>query len=145
MSDLVERVCLHEGFRAKPYQDHLGNWTFGHGLTWISEEESKRIVNERLLQIMRELKTQHPACLDPNFYSDAEIEVLDEVVEVTAEMAFQLGVAGVNKFKKMWAALEAGNYMLAQMEMLDSQWAEQTPERAHELADVIGELNERHG
>ena len=46
--NLLERVLTHEGFEARPYQDHLGNWTFGHGLTFITKDESQYIVDKRL-------------------------------------------------------------------------------------------------
>ena len=37
---LIERMALNEGFRSKPYQCSENVWTIGHGLTWITEEES---------------------------------------------------------------------------------------------------------
>ena len=49
-------------------------------------------------------------------------------------MAFNLGVAGLLKFKKMIAALEKRDYDTAAIEMLDSQWAKQVGQRSQELS-----------
>ena len=42
---LIERIGVNEGFRSKPYQCSEGVWTIGHGLTWITEEESLSILS----------------------------------------------------------------------------------------------------
>ena len=57
--------------------------------------------------------------------------------EVLVEMAYQMGVGGLFKFKRMWAALAVGAYSGAAHEMLDSRWAKQTPKRAKELAEIM--------
>jgi lysozyme len=56
-------------------------------------------------------------------------------------MVFQLGETGVSKFKNMWKALEQNppEYTTAAMEMLDSRWAKQTPNRAEAMsAEMAG-------
>lgn len=127
MSELLERVLLHEGFREKPYLDTLGVSTFGHGLTYITRDESEEIVRVRLVEIERDLVSMrswligHPPA----------------ILDVLTEMVFQLGMSGLNKFKKMWAALEEGNYTTAAAEGLDSLWAKQTPGRAEELMNIV--------
>ena len=52
-------------------------------------------------------------------------------------MGFQLGIGGLLGFRKMWAALERSDYAQAAEEALDSRWAEQTPNRAQEVAEWI--------
>ena len=127
MTGLLDRVCEHEGFESKPYQDHLGNWTFGHGLTWISEEESKAIVDERLAKNATALIGEHPWIKDHS----------REIFEVLVEMSYQMGVAGCLGFKKMWLALEERDYVGAATEGMDSKWAKQTPNRARGLMQVF--------
>lgn len=56
---------------------------------------------------------------------------------VLLNMAFNLGLAGLLKFKKMLAAVEAGNYPLAAAEMRNSLWAKQVKGRAVELEDQM--------
>lgn len=127
MSDLLKRVLEHEGFREKPYQDTLGVWTIGHGLTWLSEEESARIVADRLAEIRSDLLAAHPWLSERH----------NELIDVLTEMAFQLGWSGLHQFKRMWAALRDGDYVTAAAEGLDSRWAKQTPNRANELMDIV--------
>ena len=65
---------------------------------------------------------------------------MDEVAEeIIIEMVFQLGKTGVSKFKNMWKALSGVDYTTAAMEMLDSRWAKQTPNRAEAMsAEMAG-------
>lgn len=130
MSTLLDRVIEHEGFESKPYPDPLTGaepYTFGHGLTWITESESKRIVIERLEQNRKSLVAIHPWLASQP----------QDVIDVVVEMSYQMGVVGVNKFRKMWGALQRKDYQTAAAEMLDSRWARQTPNRAKALATIV--------
>jgi lysozyme len=49
-------------------------------------------------------------------------------------MCFNLGIARLRGFKKMLAAMQAGDVETAAKEMLDSTWAKQVGARAHRLA-----------
>ena len=60
-----------------------------------------------------------------------------EVLGVVTEMVFQLGIGGVGKFKKMWAALQKEDYGEASFQMMDSRWATQTPSRAKSLSEIM--------
>jgi lysozyme len=57
--------------------------------------------------------------------------------DAVIQMSFQLGVNGVLKFKKMLKALEVCDWSKAYKEALDSDWAKQTPDRAHRVATQI--------
>lgn len=56
---------------------------------------------------------------------------------IIISMAYQMGLSGLLKFKKMIAALERNNWEEAARQALDSRWAKQTPERANRHADVL--------
>ena len=45
-------------------------------------------------------------------------------------MIYQIGFAGVLRFKRMLAAMLMQNWEQASIEILDSRWAHQTPQRA---------------
>ena len=65
-----------------------------------------------------------------------DAESLNRVrTEVIVEMAFNLGVVGALKFKNMWRAIRAQNFIEASKEMLDSKWARQVGIRADRLAE----------
>ena len=59
---------------------------------------------------------------------------------VVVEMCYQLGLRGFSKFKKTIYYLETEQYEEASIEMLDSLWAKQTPNRAKELSAEIASL-----
>lgn len=124
---VIESIIKHEGFRAKPYPDPLHGWkvpTFGHGLTSITAAESRQLVENRVAEVMRKLDLRVP------FYRDLP----NDVQNILIEMAYQMGVAGLLKFKRMFKALEQGHTRTAAAEMLDSKWAKQTPSRAKALS-----------
>ena len=52
-------------------------------------------------------------------------------------MCFQLGQAGVSKFKKMFKALGECEFSEAALQMQDSRWYQQTPARCLELSNII--------
>ena len=56
-------------------------------------------------------------------------------------MCYQLGVTGVSKFKKTIAYLQNKQWEEASVEMLDSLWARQTPNRAKELSNRVKEVD----
>ncbi len=56
---------------------------------------------------------------------------------VLIEMVFQLGIGGVRAFRKTLDAIARNDFDGAADEMLKSKWAEQTPERAQRLADLM--------
>ena len=60
-------------------------------------------------------------------------ELPQNLQHILINMAFQLGQRGLSKFKKMNLAIERKNYVEAAVEMMDSRWATQTPERATRL------------
>jgi len=128
MMSLIEMIKKHEGFRGMPYNDSLGFSTIGYGTKLpITEEEAELLLKHRLDEKILELSEKEP------FYLDLP----EKAQEVVANMAYQMGVGGVLKFKKMWAALKAGDYKKAAEEMLNSRWAKQTPNRAKELAEIM--------
>ena len=120
----VAQVLVDEGFEPKPYQDHLGVWTIGHGLTFLTENESKYIVEHfRLPKIEQDLQERF------FWYEHSH----PEVQRIVLNMAYQMGVTGVSNFVGMIAALKTQDYETAAKEMQDSRWYRQTPNRADRL------------
>lgn len=67
----------------------------------------------------------------------------ESVRDVLVEMAFQLGEHGLDKFLQMKAAIIAQKWDRAADEMLNSKWAQQTPNRAQSLAEIMRNGRER--
>lgn len=63
---------------------------------------------------------------------------LDEARQaVFVSMVFNMGMAGVLKFKEMLAAVERQDYAAAKVAGLDSLWAKQVGRRATDLMDLL--------
>ena len=56
-----------------------------------------------------------------------------EVQHILVNMCFQLGQRGLSNFKQMGKAIEESDWEKASVEMMDSRWAKQTPQRAERL------------
>jgi len=128
MDKLVKKIKDSEGFKSHPYTDNEGFPTIGYGTKLgITKEEGEILLIHRLKKKKDELLNEKPL-----------VKSLDKFrQDILFEMAYQLGTEGLLSFKKMWLALENNNYNEASKQMLDSQWAIQTPHRAKRLADSM--------
>ena len=140
MDKLLESVKKHEGYRNKVYLDTLGKRTIGVGHLCVEDfwEDDKEYEENFLMEILEKdlqsaIDQADDMCKDLKISSDAKILII--------EMIFQLGGNGVSKFRKMWQALQQDppDYAEASVQMLDSRWAKQTPNRAKEMASHMKE------
>ena len=142
MESVKNSIKKHEGFRNKVYKDTLNKRTIGYGHLCVEDwwEDDKEYTQAELERIFDKDfdKAKEGAS---KLYEGCEIN--DTAKGVIIEMVFQLGTTGVSKFKNMWKALKETppNYSVAKIEMLDSRWAKQTPNRAKELSNIIGGIN----
>ena len=130
-SNLLEAVKLSEGFRDKVYKCTEGYDTIGYGFAIkdliIDEDIAEMILRRKLDSLIDRVNNKFAFLKDlPN-----------EAQDVVYEMSYQMGVNGVSKFKRFLQALEENDYGCAAIEMLDSRWAKQTPNRAKKLSDII--------
>lgn len=134
MASIVEDLKDDEGFRGSVYQDHLGFWTLGYGFLVDARkggEIPKPIAEYWLHYLVRKKAAELDAKL-PWWKSQP-----DDVKRALLNMAYQLGVDGLLKFKTTLGLLEAGNREGAADQALKSLWAKQTPERAKRVTDLI--------
>jgi lysozyme len=128
---LRRQLIRDEGQVLEAYQDHLGFWTIGVGRLidgrkggGISPEEAAYLLDNDISRKAAELDAALPWCRG-----------LDEVRRgVLQNMAFQMGVQGLVKFKTTLGLVQSGSYKQASQQMLKSLWARQTPQRAARLA-----------
>ena len=140
MDRLLQSVKKHEGYRNKVYKDTLGKRTVGVGHLCVEDfwEDNKEYPEEMLMNI---LKDDLKNAIQGSQRLLAECPVLDDLAEeIIIEMVFQLGETGVSKFKNMIKALKIPDYQTAAIEMLDSRWAKQTPERAAAMSAEMAAL-----
>ena len=131
LDNVVIDLKEHEGFRGEVYQDTLGYDTVGYGTKMpLSQREATVILRMRLIDMVKKLDD-----LQPIFKT---LPVTAQ--EILANMAYQMGVIGLLQFRKTWLYLEDHNFKDASIEMLDSLWATQTPNRAKELSEKMAKL-----
>ena len=151
MTELLDQLVLHEGLELLPYEDSLGINTIGIGrnlehrglseaelghigkdlsdiFEWgITKEQAYYLAKNDIEIVEKEVCESHPCVVE-----------LDEIRQrVIIDMAFNMGVPRLNKFKKMWKAIEEENFEEAKIQMLDSRWANQVGNRAVRLSNAM--------
>ena len=64
-------------------------------------------------------------------------EIPQEMRHILVNMCFQLGQTGLSRFKSMNEGVSQEAWGIVSMEMMDSRWAQQTPERAKRLQNRV--------
>ena len=133
--NLLDGIKKHEGFRSKVYQctevyDYIG-YGFAIKDLELDEDIAELILMRKLHDLQKRIASRFGW-----FYNSPE-----EVKDVVTNMCYQLGVSGFSKFKKTIYLLETEQYEEASVEMLDSLWAKQTPNRAKELSEILRGIN----
>ncbi len=127
--DRLKAVLVrHEGLKLRPYRDTVGKLTIGVGRNLDDRGITK---DEALYMLENDIRTAEEE-LDQRIPWWRELD--DVRQEVLLNMAFNLGVPKLMKFKRFLKALKEGNYGQASDEMLNSLWAQQVGRRAKELA-----------
>ena len=138
INTFINKVRVHEGLVLTVYKDTLGIDTIGIGRNLkdrgISKEELDYMDIPSIDAVYEHGITEaHAYYLATNDIAIVENELTRPVMD----MAFNMGVPRLCKFKKMWAAIEAGDFNTASVEMLDSRWARQVKSRATKLSDAM--------
>ena len=127
----LELIKRHEGLRLKPYRCSAGKLTIGYGRNLergegISEREAEELLRNDILEVCQDLEGY-------SWYRSATQNRRAALVD----LRFELGAGRFRGFKKFIAAMAAGDYLLAKVELLDSRYAVQVPNRANEIANMI--------
>ena len=134
LQEIVEDIKKHEGFRSKVYECTEGYDTIGYGFAikdlTMDEDVATLILMKKLHTLLQRITVAFP------WFKDVD----ETAKKVVINMCYQLGIRGFSKFKKTIYYLETEQYEEASIEMLDSLWAKQTPNRAKELSEEIASL-----
>lgn len=128
---LVDQLVLHESLRLKPYTDTVGKITIGCGRnltdTGISQREAFDLLDHDLDAAVADLAGAF-----------AWFVHLDPVRQrVLVDMRVNLGPTRFRQFTKMLAAVAAGEYVAASVQMAQSRWAGQVKTRAQRLGRMM--------
>jgi lysozyme len=139
-NELADSVKLSEGFRDHIYKDTEGFATIGWGHKVVHEdnfEDGKTYTKEELQEVF-DNDLRKALGLARQLMEENDVRDLPTTAQHTiTEMCFQLGKSGVSKFRNMWKALQNRDFNTASLEMLDSKWNRQTPNRCKKLSDQM--------
>ena len=134
--NLIDSIKKHEGYVGIVYKDSLGIDTIGYGFAIkdleLDEDICEIILERKITQLIDRINNKF------SWYKYMPQEIKD----IVTAMCYQLGVTGFSKFKKTIAYLQDKKWEEASVEMLDSLWARQTPNRAKEMSDRVKKLGE---
>ena len=132
--ELLKEIKRHEGFEPRVYKCTEGVDTIGYGFAikdlHLDEDIAELILMRKIQKLLERIIVAF------SWFENSP----EEVKFVVTNMCYQLGVRGFSKFKQTIYYLETEQYEEASLEMLDSLWAKQTPNRAKELSEMISSL-----
>ena len=141
---LKQELTEDEGCKYEIYLDHLGYKTFGIGHLCkatdpendleVGSEVSRERVDECFLNDIEKV-IEDCVILYDDFYT-----LPDEAQLIVANMMFNLGRPRLTNFVRMRKAVNEGNFAEAKIQMLDSKWAKQVPNRAERLSERMGNI-----
>ena len=124
-------IIKHEGIKQFPYICTADKLTIGIGRNLEDKGLSDSEINFLFYNDIREVVIDLKKIFD-NWDS------IDDIRQaVLTDMRFNLGYGGFRSFKRLISAIKRKDYILAEVEMLDSEWAQQLPERANELSNMM--------
>jgi len=101
------------------------------GINWEEVPDDQYITEDRCYILFQEdVQIAISGCM--KIYNNWD-DLPQEVQHILVNMCFQLGQRGLSNFKQMGKAIEEGDWEKASVEMMDSRWAKQTPQRAERL------------
>ena len=128
---LIEELKRDEGVVLTLYKCSAGKNTIGVGRNvddrGITEDESDYLLSNDIDLCVKELESTF-----------TWFQTLSDTRQrVMVNMCFNLGLSRLMGFRKFLAAMEAGEWETAGVEMLDSKWARQVGPRSTRLRDLV--------
>ena len=149
---LVEKLIQHEGLKLNVYKDTLGIDTIGIGRNLEDRGISKEELDAMDIPNIETVYQYGITEVDAVYLAENDVQIVEEELLrahpcvdrldavrqlVLVDMAFNMGVPRLCKFKKMWAAIHEDDFSTAAKEMLDSRWATQVKSRSDKLANMM--------
>jgi len=148
----IKKLIAHEGLRLEVYKDSLGIDTIGIGRNLEDRGITKEELDWMDIPNMAIVHTMGITEADAMYLAENDVQIVEEELVrahpcvnkldavrqlVVMDMAFNMGVPRLCKFKNMWNAIHEENYIAAAKEMLDSRWAIQVKSRSTKLANAM--------
>lgn len=129
--NLKDQLIRDEGLKLHPYRDMYGNITIGVGRNLtadgITEDEAMILLEDDIEKVTAQVNERWPWVSSLNEPRQA----------VLYNMAFNMGIGGLETFVHFLGYVKAGMWLKASQEMINSLWAKEVGERAVSLAEQI--------
>ena len=150
--DCRKKLITHEKLRLEKNKDSLGIDTIGIGRNLEDRGITKEELDWMDIPNMAIVHTMGITEADAMYLAENDVQIVEEELVrahpcvnkldavrqlVVMDMAFNMGVPRLCKFKNMWNAIHEENYIAAAKEMLDSRWAIQVKSRSTKLAHAM--------
>jgi lysozyme len=128
LKNYIAELMGDEGFRIDPYLCPAGHWTggVGHKMTqkdWKDFDKSWSRSDKISFWTGRFTRDLDEAVRDViQLLTEYDINATKDQINVLVNMRFNLGLAGLKKFKRMLSALKDGDLQRVSDEMIDSKW-----------------------
>jgi lysozyme len=131
--NVYDQIMRDEGLRLQAYQDSRGVWTIGYGTNLqvlvIDEPTARAWMTREVERIRQVFEIRLPWA-----------KTLDEPrAAALLNLAYNVGVIGLLKFRRMLETLQGGDYAQAAAEIRSSLYATQVGPRAQRIARQIQE------
>ncbi len=134
MSEISDLLIKHEGLRLFMYFDSEGVPTIGVGRNLknrgITKDEALYLLQNDIADFTKQLS-------EKLYWFDAQP---DQAKLVLIDMGFNCGIAGLMTFQKTLEHFKNNDYKNAAIELENSKWASQVPNRANDLCNILNSI-----
>jgi len=149
--DYMDMLSLNEGKRKQVYRDSEGKATIGIGFN-LEEDHNKKFLKDKGVDIGRILKGEPISDkLMIEMYNHSLTQAFNDAVQYEpdfskhpksvqrglVDMAFNLGLTKLKKFKEMKKGLDARDYDQVTREAINSDWYKQVKSRGPRTVDLF--------
>ena len=150
--DFIEKLIKSEGLVLNVYKDTLGIDTIGIGRNLEDRGISQQELDDLDIPTINHIYEYGITEADAVYLATNDVQIVEEELVrahpcvdrldsvrqlIVMDMAFNMGVPRLCKFKKMWNAIHEEDFATAAKEMLDSRWAKQVKSRSIKLANAM--------
>ncbi len=135
LQEYINKIKAEEGDSPTLYRCTENKATIGAGINLEAQQMPQEVRDFWLKLIIKDVLGD----LNRRLASYNRSDLMDnkKIALVLVDMAYQLGVNGLFKFRRMLQALVVHDYERAASELLDSKYAIQTPNRANRNAELL--------
>jgi len=138
-NEMFNMLKKHEGYKPQMYKDTEGHWTIGVGHLVTANEISKfknRKLSDTEIRSLFDSDLSIAIANAKKFVPNLNTLPLP-VQHAMVNMAFNLGINRLMKFKDLRQSLASKDFNKASKDMLNSKWASQVKGRAVELSNMV--------